>query len=174
MSASSTEPAPHPIRNLTLICLLVLGSLAFYLVFSRNFLEASRIQGFSMQPTYQPGDRVLLNRLVLKWRAPRRSDVVSLKFPDQETRSIKRVVGLPGETIRIHNGRIYINGLPLDEPYLTDPPYTSSGPLGSARYRIVDHTYFVLGDNRDQSVDSRMFGAIHRDRIDGIVYPLRF
>jgi signal peptidase I len=128
------------------------------------------INGPSMRPTLQPGDRVLLNKLSYRAHDVRRGDVVVFDRV-QETRHddlIKRVIGLEGETIRIENCTVFIDGEELVEPYLADDVQAGRcGTSSMASLTVPDDHVFVLGDNRPESSDSRSFGPIDVDEIRG-------
>ncbi len=109
----------------------------------------------SMEPTIMTGDRIFGNRLAYKNKSPERGDIVIFKFPDDEKQLfIKRVIGLPGETLEVRNGEVFINDSdePLDEPYLKVEPVGSYGPV-----EIPEDCYFMMGDNRNCSADSRFW-----------------
>ncbi|NLL71093.1 MAG: signal peptidase I [Epulopiscium sp.] len=107
----------------------------------------------SMEPTIMPKDRIMANRWSYFRKSPQRGDVVVFPYPDQpDILYVKRVIGLPGETIIIQDGKVYINDseFPLSESYLNEKPRGDFGP-----YEIPDGFYFMLGDNRNNSKDSR-------------------
>jgi signal peptidase I len=178
-----------------LIETIVLALFIFLLV--RSTLQNFKVEGASMLPTLEDGEFILVNKLIYQTidlgpldavlpfvefeddtrfilRAPRRGDIVVFEPPNQPAKDfIKRVVAEPGEVIEINRGVVYIDGTPLDEPYLADRTNDSF-----AACRVPDDHYFVLGDNRENSTDSRAtgFGPIHIDRIVGqasvIYWPL--
>ncbi|HXQ60831.1 MAG TPA: signal peptidase I [Acidimicrobiales bacterium] len=122
----------------------------------------------SMQPTLLIGDRILVDKLAYHLHGVGRGDIVVFTTPPKEDSStvpdlVKRVIGLPGDVIRSSGGRVYINGRPLHEPWL--PPGTVT--TGIAKQRVPPNHYFVMGDNRADSQDSRFFGPIARSLIVG-------
>jgi signal peptidase I len=109
----------------------------------------------SMENTIIPGDNVLGYRLAYLEEAPERGDVIFFYFPDDESKKyVKRIIGLPGEKVVISNAKIYINDseIPLEEPYLKEEWTVGIGPY---EFYVPDGCYFVLGDNRNGSVDAR-------------------
>lgn len=134
-------------------------------VLTNHFLIVNaKIPSGSMIPTIQEGNRIIGNRLAYINSDPKRGDIVVFYYPDDESQKfIKRIIGLPGETIYIADGIVYIDGQPLDESeYLTVETYGVSGP-----FTIPDNCYFMLGDNRNSSNDSRFWvnHFVSRDKI---------
>ncbi len=151
-------------------------------------VQAFKIPTGSMENNLLIGDHLLVNkfvfgpaalpaeRAVLPMREIRRGDIVVFKYPDEPERDfIKRVIGLPGETLELRNKRVYIEGEPLDEPYVhfLDPTHHAQEVTSfdvRERYgpvRVPEGQYFVMGDNRDNSQDSRYWGFLPRDYIKG-------
>ena len=123
------------------------------------------VQGIGMSPTLNDGDRIFVGKRVGHLQ---RGDIVIFYYPKDQSKSyIKRVVGLPGEVIELRGGKTFINGSPLDEPYL-DPDrnkvVTDTEPV-----RIAEEHYFVMGDNRDNSSDSRFWGTVPKSLVYGKV-----
>ena len=121
------------------------------------------VSGACMQPHLYTGERVLANKLAYHLGEPRRGEIVIFNYPKDRTQIyVKRVIGLPGETIAIHSGGVFINGKRLAEPYKT---YEAHGDM--APRRVSAGQYFVMGDNRDVSDDSRYWGDLPRTDIVG-------
>lgn len=161
-------------------------------LFIRTFIvQAFKIPTGSMENTLLVGDHLLVNkfmlgpsssaleRALLPERNPRRGDVIVFKYPEEPSRDfIKRVIGLPGETVEMRNKRIFINGRELNEPYVhflqppTGPPELAETTSFDVRENygpvtVPANEYFVMGDNRDNSEDSRYWGFLPRDYIKG-------
>jgi signal peptidase I len=161
------QPVSRHNRTMILAAML-LYSVISYLLISRFVIGTVVVQGPSMEPTLEAGQRLLVHRWFYLLRTPQRGDIVALRLPGEHAQLVKRVVALPLETIRIERGRVFVNGDALQEPYLHGAP-TSGGPLGTNTYRIADDCYFVLGDNRANSSDSRAFGAVPHASIIGMI-----
>ena len=153
-----------------------------FVLFSRAFVfQQSKIPTGSMKDTLLIGDYIMVNKFVYgpaasSWEqallpmAPlRRGDVVVFKFPQEpETDYIKRVIGLPGEEVELVNGVVYIDGVPLAEPYVKHVEPPDRRPADNWGPRVVPpDQYLCLGDNRDQSADSRMWGFVPRSFMKG-------
>ncbi len=133
--------------------MLFIYALLLALLLKAFVVDSRAIPSTSMQPTIEPGDRVVLSRLAyLGERAPQRGDIVVFKAPaetQEKSDMIKRVIGLPGEKVEIRDGMVYINDIALVEHYLNEAPDYVFGPV-----TVPEGCYFVLGDNRNHSVDS--------------------
>lgn len=124
------------------------------------------IQQSSMEPSFQEGQRVLVNKLVYRLHPPRRGDVIILRPPRSSGAGvipfIKRVIALPGETVEVKNGQVHVNGVKLSEPYIKEAP---SYVYPAAK--VPENEYFVLGDNRNNTDDSHRGWTVPRDDIIG-------
>lgn len=124
----------------------------------------------SMENTIMPHDRIVAFRLSYLWGSPKRGDVAVFRYPDnEEILYVKRIIGLPGDTVEVRDGSVYINGstTPLNEPYLKEIPVGSFGP-----YEVPVGSYFMMGDNRNNSLDSRYWSTtkyVSEDKILGKV-----
>jgi len=137
--------------------------LAVVLYFGINAISARvRVDGLSMNPTLQHGEYVLVSRLAYKTGEPQRGDIIVFSYPaDQRQDLIKRVIGLPGETITIRNSELLVNGVKLDEPYI------AQSPIYSGEWTVGEGELFVLGDNRNDSKDSHQWGLLPEGNIIG-------
>lgn len=163
----------HPERrqSVILVCLLLWSVVSFLLV-SHFLFRAAEVEGDSMQPTLESGERMLIDRVAYRWHLPCPGDVVAIQLPGEDL-VVKRVIGCPGDVVRLPAGRVSVNGRVLQEPYLSRDTRTEPGRLTTQPYAVQPECYFVLGDNRGVSVDSRFFGAVRREWIVGRVTSLR-
>jgi len=142
----------------TLVIALVLATLI------RAFVVASFVvDGISMVPTLQNGERLLINKFVYRLSEPQRGDVVVFRYPLHPDRDfIKRVMARGGETVEIREGTVYVDGQRVDEPYIPDPSHDTHAPV-----TVPPGHVYVMGDNRNNSEDSRMFGFVPLANIKG-------
>jgi signal peptidase I len=120
----------------------------------------------SMQPTLDTNDRIIVNKIVYKYRSPRRGDVMVFKFPLDTTRDfVKRVVASGGDSVEIRHSKVYVNDTAIAESYL--PPNKQMNDFGPVK--IPPGYYFMMGDNRNNSEDSRMWGPLDKKLIIGKV-----
>lgn len=132
--------------------IFVIGIVAAFMINTTIIVNATVPSG-SMKDTIKPGDRIIGFRPAYLFAKPERGDIIIFKFPDDERQLfIKRVIGLPGEKIEIIGGKVYIDGAaePLEENYVRGTPKGDFGP-----YEVPEGSYFVMGDNRNDSMDSR-------------------
>lgn len=150
---------------------VVVFAVAIFLFVYLLILQPHKIKGISMMPNFPDGEYLLTDKVTYRFREPARGDVVVFEPPSSTNGEeyIKRIVGLPGETISIKEGFVYINGVRLEERYIPSDFITSnSGFLGEGQIMTIpSDEYFVLGDNRSHSSDSRVFGLIQKDKITG-------
>ncbi|RME81804.1 MAG: signal peptidase I [Caldilineae bacterium] len=141
----------------------LLPALVVALLVHAFVMQSTRVESYSMEPTLYQGQQIIIKKISYRFRAPERGEIVVLHSPEANGLPlIKRVVGLPGETIAVHNGQVYIDGHPLVEPYLR---VVTKGIYPETP--IPADSVFVMGDNRNRSRDSRAFGPVSLERITG-------
>jgi signal peptidase I len=150
-----------------LIITYILSVLQGFLL--RTFVaEARYIPAGSMLPTLQIGERLIIDKWSYRFQSPKRGDIVvfspteTLKQQNFKDAFIKRIIGLPGEKVQVKGGKIYINDQPIAENYIQEPTNYQFGPV-----TVPPHSYFVLGDNRNNSYDSYYWGYVPRENIIG-------
>ena len=138
-------------------------SVVLALIVAAFFMRTSPVDGLSMEPRVHAGELVLINTLAYRFGAARRGDVVAFRHegPTAET-YIKRIVGLPGERVEVRDGAVSVDGRALPEPYVQYRDRRSAPAVV-----VPPHAYYVLGDNRAESDDSRNWGVLHDDAIVG-------
>ena len=148
---------------------VIVFAVVFVLIVNNFILINALVPSESMEKTIMTGDRIFGFRLAYEWNEPERFDIVIFKYPDdpeQKELYIKRIIGLPGETINIVNGKVYIDGkkTPLDDSFCPETPIGDFGP-----YTVPEGCYFMLGDNRNCSKDSRFWENtyVREDQIVG-------
>ena len=142
---SATGNAAREVVQTLLVAVIVALLIRAFVV------ESFLVDGVSMEPTLRDEERLLVDKISYRWHPPRRFDIVVFRYPHDPSRDfVKRIVALPGETVRIERGTVYVDGRPLDEPYLAEPGTDFYGPV-----QVPAGHVFVLGDNRPHSDDSR-------------------
>lgn len=146
--------------------------IAVFVLFGVFVAQPVVVEGTSMVPQLNNGERLLVNKLIyydiqkFHWGHIERGDIVVFWYPNDPNKSyVKRIIGLPGEVVEVRNGVVLINGSPLNEPYL-DLEYNRVLPNNTA-VTVNAHHYFVMGDNRDNSSDSRIWGLVPEKYIYG-------
>jgi signal peptidase I len=171
------SPAPKPKRaGLSLLaqifqCFIVasLGLTSYYLI-SNYLVQSVKVVGSSMLPTLHDSDHYLLNRWVYHFRSPSRKDIVVIRDPSAKCFSVKRIIGIGGDSVFLKDGIVYVNGTKLDEPYLSDGmPTYACGKVQEQLIVCGKDQFFLLGDNRMNSADSRVYGPVPRQNIMGMI-----
>jgi len=130
------------------------------------------VDGSSMEPSLHNGELVVINRLAYRWADPSRGEIIVFRYPlDPDRRFIKRIIGLPGDTVVVQEGTVIVNGTPLEEPYIY------AEPLYDGEWKVEEGRFFVLGDNRNNSSDSQNWGTLESENIIGkavvVYWPLK-
>lgn len=142
----------------------VIIALALAIAIRLFLFEPFVIPSGSMEPTLQPGDRIIVSKLSYRFSQPKREEIIVFRYPpNPRLVYIKRLVAVGGDTLKIENNRLYINGKPVPEPYL--PRGTNMHDFGPVE--IPPGNYFVLGDNRSNSEDSRVWGLLPEENVVG-------
>jgi len=160
------------IRHALSYLLILVAAYGFYQFSHKYLLHSVQVDGNSMLPTLPNASSYLLNRLVYLLREPKPSEIVVLRDPENNGYAVKRIVATPGDSVYVKGGQLFVNGKLLPEPYLERGTKTFASPHYRAQMWVCGlNQYFVLGDNRNQSADSRIYGAVPRQNILGLVTP---
>lgn len=167
-SPAAKEPPPQTLRKSSIVGLLLrdllIATVASVLMITFLYLPV-RVEGTSMLPRLEDSDRLFINKFVYHLSAIQRGDVVVFRYPrDPEKSYIKRVIALPGDRIRIDHGTVWLNGKPLKEEYV---PAKYRDSRSMPEMVVPEDSYFMMGDHRSISSDSREFGPVNRDLIYG-------
>lgn len=182
--ARLTGRLPHPWNTVADWAITIAIAVGVVLLVKSYVVNPYRIPSSSMEPTFHctgmPGclgganDRVLANRFIWHFSDPKRGDVVVFEAPEEAAQKcgqggtyVKRIIALPGETVSATEGRVFVDGRQLDEPYLREG-HRFTDDFGPVTLR--DDEYWMMGDNRDMSCDSRRWGAVPRERLVGPVF----
>ena len=174
-AVQSTKPSTQAKKGrgiLTEVAEVALLAVGLYLVI--NFaIQTVHVIGSSMYPTVGDQDYLVATKIDYRLHAPQRGDIIIMRDPYDASRDfIKRVVAVPGDRILIRQGRVYVSGKLLEEPYINSEPWTENAdwPLSQSGdpdgVLLKSDEYFVMGDNRNHSSDSRLFGPVRRDQIE--------
>jgi signal peptidase I len=151
------------------VVVIVVAAFAIAMLVQYFLIKPFTIHQISMESTLMEGDRILLSRLTYHFRDPQSGDVIVFDSPvNQDEDLVKRVVAVAGQTVEIKDGSLYVDGVAQDEPYLLEQPFEGTYPETA----IPPGQVFVMGDNRNNSGDSRMFGPIDIDTIIGKAFVI--
>ncbi len=167
MLNNRTEPKKSALRETVEWIITLAVAVGLALAIHRWVGQLVIVEGESMEPTLHNEERVLLGKVEYRSTTPKRGDIVVVKYPGVKEDIIKRVVAVAGETITVHDGNVYIDGTRLDEPYIMEPIEDETEAT-----KVPEGTIFVMGDNRNNSMDSRSgsVGPIALDQVLGRAY----
>ncbi len=167
--ATPDVPKPSPQSTGVRVLREIVETIALFaivFVLARIAIGNYSILGQSMEPNYHQDQRLLVDKITPRLFGYNRGDVVIVRSPVQNIELIKRLIGKPGDVVELRDGKVIVNGEPLAEPYL--PPNVRSSPMyGVSRWQLGEDEYFVMGDNRSFSQDSRTFGPVRSNLIIG-------
>ena len=149
---------------------VIVFAVAIFLFVYLLILQPHKIKGASMHPNFPDGEYLLTDKVTYRFGDPKRGDVIVFKAPiNEEEEFIKRIIGLPGEEVSLRNSKIYINSKSIEESYIAGNVITSGGNFldEGLTVKVPEGEYFVLGDNRPHSSDSRSWGFVKRTKITG-------
>jgi signal peptidase I len=158
------------VQELGQCALILLVTVGAYFFITRNIVQSVKVAGVSMLPTLAERDHYFLQRWAFYDHKPQRLDVVVITDPGDHGLSVKRIIGLPGEMVHIKHGKVSVNFRELKESYLL--PGTLTFTYSQAKEQLIacgPNRYFVLGDNRTMSIDSRAYGPVPRQNILGLI-----
>ncbi len=175
-SGETTPPRPevnkgsNVLRWIIEVVVIVAAAFALALLIQQFVIKPYVIPSPSMEPTLVKGDRVLVSRLSYHFRDPKRGDIIVFRPPGHEASEpfIKRVVAVGNDTVSIHNGALWVNGEAQDEPYVKEYPILDDYP----EIQIAPGYVWAMGDNRNNSGDSRMFGPVPESAIIGVAFVI--
>ena len=190
-TAAQTRPEPQSmsaaaaiVSSLKEIVQVVLPAIFLAALIHLFLAQATIVRGQSMQPNLRPEERLIMEKFSYYFHAPRHNEIIVLDMPKSPALIIKRVVGLPGQTVEIQQGRLLVDGREVALPQARQPALVAQTTgedlrpaLGLGAFHadygpviLAEDAFFVLGDNRDNSNDSRSFGPVHRDYIRGRIW----
>jgi signal peptidase I len=159
---------PETRHGYTFLCVALWSVLTC--LFVQNFIFTTvMVEGKSMMPTLKPGDGCMVNCWLPRFRAYNRGDIVVIHDPFREELMAKRIIALAGDRVQLRGGRVYVNGQLSTESYLDPGTQTYSRQLRDRVITVGANSYFVMGDNRAESEDSRYFGDIYRGDLVGLI-----
>ncbi len=153
---------------------VVVISLAIIIPIRYFLVQPFFVKGASMEPTFEDGNYILIDEISYRFHEPKRGDIIIFRFPhDKSQFFIKRIIGLPDETLEIKDNKIIIYNKDKTDGFILDETsYLSANQetLGNFRFKVDSNSYFVLGDNRPRSSDSRIWGEVNKSLVTGRVF----
>jgi signal peptidase I len=158
------------LKQIWIVTILAGLGMVSYQLITHFVFQSVQVDGQSMSPTLQNSGSYWLNRFAYFRGEPRPSDIVALKDPKDDTLVVKRIIALPGQSVYLNHGKVYVDSQPLAEPYLPGKTLTFACEKNESEFFVMGRDeFFVLGDNRNNSTDSRIFGPVPRQNILGKV-----
>lgn len=149
---------------------VVVFAIAIFLFIYLLVMQPHRIKGSSMEPNFHDGEYLLSDKISYRLREPERGEVIVFEAPGSRgDEFIKRIIGLPGDTVSVNGGKVFLNGQLLDEQYIPDTTDTNGGAFlkDGSEVTVPENYFFVMGDNRAFSSDSRAWGFVAKTKITG-------
>ncbi len=157
--------------EITIICTAVFAIVYFFVG------QLLKVTGDSMFPTLKNNEQIVAEKLSIKWQDPKRGEIMVFKHPSEPSRLlIKRVIAVPGDILSLSQGKVFLNGEQLEEPYLQPNVVTKGGTIIEVgnKYSVPTGEYVFFGDNREQSSDSRFFNTIKKENIIGRAFAVYY
>jgi signal peptidase I len=160
------------LKQAAIVLLMVIFGYGVFQFATHFVIQSVQVIGASMTPTLHDSGRYVLNRWIYRVRDPKPQEIVVLRDPADNCYAVKRIIAKEGDTVHVKEGHLFVNGKLLSEPYLPPDTATYPGPKVREQLWICGvNQYFVLGDNRNNSADSRVYGTVSRQNILGMVMP---
>ena len=170
MNNNKTVDTPKRWKSLVEWVITLVVAFAVAMLFHNYVYAQTKVHNISMQNTLVENERLVIDKWSYYFKEPKRGNIVIINGPEYNQRIVKRVIGLPGELIEIHDGQVFINGAPLTEPYIKGITLADQSNFSLV---VPADKVFVMGDNREHSIDSRAFGPVAYSSLEGkAVYRL--
>ena len=170
LSASPETPKPSLQSNIGEFLITLVVFLAIYLLIHAFIAQPHKVDGISMFPNFKHGDLIITDKITYKLSEPKRSDIVVFQNKDNADEDfIKRIMGVPGDKVKVQNNKVYVNGREVQEPYISVPTEPKRFLEEGKEITVRQGYYIVIGDNRTHSSDSREWGELPKDKIIGRV-----
>ncbi len=175
MAAADVKKPVSRLRSVLSFILTLAICVVLALLFTRFVMQRNTVIGQSMEPTLMPSDELFVEKISHFWNDYGRGDLITARTNEQTEKGetmvvIKRIIGLPGDSIKISEGLVFVNGVELEESYLEESVLTFLAGNSGLEVTLNEDEYFIMGDNRPDSFDSRHFGPVKKDAVVGKVW----